>query len=281
MPLIPTTIETLKADLARAPVDDVFLILSGTEDANGQSWCHYCNLARPDIERVFSSDDKCECNAFPVTVLTEDTLVLKVVRGELLSESMFWLASSLQVRGVPSIYRFARGGQPVAGWEDHPFQPHWEPASYRASDFGAYLDWWAAGVSEFEDFLLSSSSEPYVPPEQRVEALAQEWDEMKTIIAARKAKQEKDDAWRREKAEKAAKRKAREQRRASELAKAAEVNRPALAKLDPNVYGRQQVRAAALRRLRPTKGRLQYIKSVQRENTKVFCDGEVCVPTAA
>lgn len=201
---------------------------------------------------------------------------------------MFWLASSLQVRGVPSTYRFARGGPNVAGWEGHTFQPHWEPACYRASDFGAYLDWWAAGVAEFEDFLISSSAEPYIPPEQRLEILAVEWDEMKTLIAAHQFKEAKEEALRREntqKAAKAEKRRARERRRAEEVAKAAqaaqEAPRTPLARIDPNVYGRQQVRATALKRLRPTKMRLQYLKTVQKENTKVVCDGEVCVPAAA
>lgn len=192
------------------------------------------------------------------------------MQGELLSDSVAWLATSLQVLGVPSIYRFTRGSEPVAGWEDSPLQPHWEPAGYRASDFGVYLDWWTAGVPDFEAFLISSEGAKYIGPAQRLENLALEWEEMKVVIAARKARQEKDEARRREEVKMAAKRKERERRRACEASSA--TPRVALAKLDPNVYGRQQVRAAALKKLRPTKSRLQHIKSLQRENLQV-CAG--------
>lgn len=65
MTFTPTTLDTVKADMALVPGDEAFLWLSGVEDDNGKSWCHWRDLAKPDIERVFGAADKCKPSPSP------------------------------------------------------------------------------------------------------------------------------------------------------------------------------------------------------------------------
>lgn len=60
MPLIETTVNSLKADIANAPSEDIFLVLSSAKDETGETWCIYCSLIEDEVDQVFGKEENCK-----------------------------------------------------------------------------------------------------------------------------------------------------------------------------------------------------------------------------
>jgi hypothetical protein len=68
MPLIDSTLATLRADIAAGPHELFVVLTSATSETSGKPWCPYCVLAEPAIQRVFGDGDKCESSRLLVSV---------------------------------------------------------------------------------------------------------------------------------------------------------------------------------------------------------------------
>ncbi|KAL1404866.1 hypothetical protein Q8F55_008477 [Vanrija albida] len=159
MPLIESTVETLRADIAAGP-SPLFVVFSSKPGADGKPWCGYCVKAEPDIERVFAGEPY--------------GLIVRYGPEDITTDAN-WVFDAWRLPGVPAIYRVVDGEPALHTTYEEPFGP----------ELDAYVD----SPDAWEAYLRSKEGDKYQPAEARAAAHAAEFEKIKVLIAEYKAKE--------------------------------------------------------------------------------------------
>ncbi|WOO86275.1 uncharacterized protein LOC62_07G009757 [Vanrija pseudolonga] len=160
MPLIESSVETLRADIAAGP-SPLFVIFSSKPGDDGKPWCGFCVKAEPDIERIFAGEPY--------------GLLVKYGPNDI-TDPANWVFEDWRLPGVPAIFRVEDG------------QPAPLPTTY-TDDFAADLQAYIAGPDQWEEQLKKTEGDKYQPFEVRLAEHNAQFDKIKVLIAEHRAKE--------------------------------------------------------------------------------------------